>query len=60
MCPHRRPGDLAHDCRASPSAREYLILSLLSSDYELPDLGGEDRLPQHMYVDWVQFWRAVD
>ncbi len=39
---------------------EYLILSLLSSDYELPGLGGEDRLPQHMYVDWVQFWRAVD
>jgi beta-glucanase (GH16 family) len=39
---------------------EYLILSLLSSDYELPALGGDDRLPQHMYVDWVQFWRAVD
>ena len=38
---------------------QYLILSLLSSDYELPRLGGEDRLPQHMYVDWVQFWRAV-
>ena len=37
---------------------EYLILSLLSSDYELPTLGGEDRLPQHMYVDWVQFWRS--
>ena len=39
---------------------EYLILSLLSSDYELPGLGGENSLPQHMYVDWVQFWRAVD
>ncbi len=39
---------------------EYLILSLLSSDYELPTLGGEDRLPQHMYVDWVQFWRSAD
>jgi hypothetical protein len=39
---------------------EYLILSLLSSDYELPTLGGEDRLPQHMYVDWVQFWRPAD
>jgi beta-glucanase (GH16 family) len=38
---------------------EYLILSLLSSDYELPTLGGEDRLPQHLYVDWVQFWRSV-
>lgn len=38
---------------------QYLILSLLSSDYELPNLGGEDRLPQHMYVDWVQFWKAA-
>ena len=37
---------------------EYPILSLLSSDYELPNLGGEDRLPQHLYVDWVQFWRS--
>jgi beta-glucanase (GH16 family) len=37
---------------------EFPILSLLSSDYELPHLGGEDRLPQHMYVDWVQFWRS--
>jgi beta-glucanase (GH16 family) len=35
---------------------QYLILSLLSSDYELPWLGGEDRLPQHMEVDWVQYW----
>ena len=43
------------------SARpEYLILSLLSSDYELPNLGGEERLPQHAYVDWVQFWRSAD
>jgi beta-glucanase (GH16 family) len=39
---------------------QYLILSLLSSDYELPGLGGEDRLPQHMDVDWVQFWRSAD
>lgn len=38
---------------------QYLILSLLSSDYELPNLGGEDRLPQHLYVDWVQFWRSA-
>jgi beta-glucanase (GH16 family) len=46
---------------AGVSARpEYLILSLLSSDYELPTLGGEDLLPQHMYVDWVQFWRSAD
>jgi beta-glucanase (GH16 family) len=37
---------------------EYLILSLLSSDYELPLLGGESRLPQHLYVDWAAFWEA--
>ena len=37
---------------------QYPILSLLSSDYELPNLGGEKRLPQHMYVDWVQLWQA--
>jgi hypothetical protein len=37
---------------------QYPILSLLSSDYELPKLGGERRLPQHMYVDWVQFWET--
>ena len=35
---------------------EYLILSLLSSDYELPFLGGESRLPQTMSVDWVRHW----
>lgn len=35
---------------------QYLILSLLSSDYELPWLGGEQRLPQRMEVDWVRFW----
>jgi len=36
--------------------REYLILSLLSSDYELQYLGGEDKLPQTMAVDWVRYW----
>ncbi len=35
---------------------EFLILSLLSSDYELEELGGEDNLPQHMEVDWVKVW----
>ncbi|EON22763.1 glycoside hydrolase family 16 [Nocardioides sp. CF8] len=35
---------------------EFLILSLLSSDYELQHLGGEDKLPQHMDVDWVKVW----
>lgn len=37
---------------------EFLILSLLSSDYELQQLGGEDNLPQHMDVDWVRVWAA--
>ena len=36
---------------------QYLILSLLSSDYELPKI--QDRqLPQHMYVDWVRVWET--
>lgn len=36
---------------------QYLILSLLSSDYELPLI--EDRqLPQHMDVDWVRIWET--
>jgi beta-glucanase (GH16 family) len=35
---------------------EFLILSLLSSDYELKHLGSERNLPQHMNVDWVRYW----
>lgn len=35
---------------------EFLILSLLSSDYELGQLKGEDKLPQEMDVDWVKVW----
>ena len=37
---------------------EYPILSLLSSDYELPNLGGQQKLPQTMHVDWVRFWQS--
>ena len=37
---------------------EFLILSLLSSDYELQHLDGEDKLPQEMDVDWVKVWAA--
>jgi beta-glucanase (GH16 family) len=37
--------------------QQYLKLSLLSSDYELPSI--QDRqLPQHMYVDWVRVWET--
>ena len=35
---------------------EYLILSLLSSDYEMPFVEG-DQLPQTMEVDWVRYWK---
>ncbi len=34
---------------------EFLVLSLLSSDYELQHLKG-DKLPQHMDVDWARVW----
>ncbi|GAA1916153.1 glycoside hydrolase family 16 protein [Nocardioides hwasunensis] len=35
---------------------EFLILSLLSSDYELPRFNGE--LPEHMEVDWARVWET--
>jgi hypothetical protein len=35
--------------------REMLMLSLLSSDYELK-LQDPSKLPAHMYVDWVRVW----
>ena len=34
---------------------EYLILSMLSSDYELQHID-DDQLPQTMSVDWVRTW----
>lgn len=34
---------------------EFVVLSLLSSDYELPNLP-DGALPQAMAVDWVQHW----
>ena len=37
---------------------EYPILSLLSSDYELENLGKTSNLPQTMQVDWLKFWEA--
>ena len=37
---------------------EFLILSMLSSDFELGRLGSEGRLPQHADVDWVAAWPA--
>lgn len=35
---------------------EFLILSNLSSDYELAKLPSESDLPQTSYVDWVRVW----
>ena len=35
---------------------EFLILSLLSSDYELPRFNGE--LPEEMEVDWARVWET--
>ena len=37
---------------------EYPILSILSSDYELENLGKTSNLPQTMHVDWLKFWEA--
>jgi len=42
--------------KAISGKEQFLIFSLLSSDYELMALGSEKRLPQHMYVDWVRVW----
>ena len=35
---------------------EYLILSLLSSDWELPRIKTEE-LPTTMKIDWVRIWK---
>ena len=37
---------------------QFPILSLLSSDYELQKLKGDDKLPQTMSVDRVRYWQA--
>jgi beta-glucanase (GH16 family) len=36
---------------------QYLILSLLASDYEALEMN-DKKLPQHMYVDWVRVWET--
>ena len=38
-------------------AQQYLILSLLASDYEALEIA-DKQLPQHMYVDWVRVWET--
>ncbi|WP_457205500.1 glycoside hydrolase family 16 protein [Nocardioides sp. P5_C9_2] len=37
--------------------RQYLILSILASDYEIPKMK-DSQLPQHMFVDWVRVWET--
>lgn len=51
----RIDGQVTHRLKGETSGRpEFLILSLLSSDYELPNFNGE--LPEHMDVDWARVW----
>lgn len=53
----RIDGQVTHTITQGVSGQpEFLILSLLSSDYELQHLDGEDKLPQQMDVDWVKVW----
>ena len=37
--------------------RQFPILSLIAADYEIPKIR-EERLPQHMDVDWVRVWET--
>ena len=38
---------------------QFPVLSILSSDYEIYRLKGDTKkLPQHMYVDWLQVWET--
>ncbi|WP_374457502.1 family 16 glycosylhydrolase [Nocardioides sp.] len=53
----RIDGKVTHRLEGETSGKpEFLILSLLSSDYELPRFNGE--LPEHMEVDWARVWET--
>ena len=53
----RIDGQVTHRLDGPTSGREeFLILSLLSSDYELPRFNGE--LPETMEVDWARVWET--
>ena len=53
----RIDGQVTQRLEGETSGREeFLILSLLSSDYELPRFDGE--LPQSMQVDWARVWET--
>ena len=49
-------GDAAHDAGVSQT-EEYLILSLLVSNFESLRVTSPDQLPQTMAVDWVRVWQ---
>jgi beta-glucanase (GH16 family) len=42
--------------RGTSDRDEFLVLSMLNSDWELPDLD-RSTLPQSMQVDWVRVWQ---
>ena len=53
----RIDGQVTHRLEGPTSGRpEFLILSLLSSDYELARFNGE--LPEHADVDWARVWET--
>ncbi len=53
----RIDGQVTQRLEGETSGRpEFLILSLLSSDYELPRFNGE--LPEQMEVDWARVWET--
>ena len=53
----RIDGQVTQRIEGETSGREeFLILSLLSSDYELPRFNGE--LPEQMEVDWARVWET--
>ncbi len=53
----RIDGEVTQRIKGETSGREeFLILSLLSSDYELPRFNGE--LPERMEVDWARVWET--
>ena len=53
----RIDGKVTQRLKGETSGRpEFLILSLLSSDYELPRFNGE--LPETMEVDWARVWET--
>jgi beta-glucanase (GH16 family) len=54
----RIDGKVTQRLKGETSGRpEFLILSLLSSDYELPRFNGE--LPETMEVDWARVWETA-